>query len=69
MCTQEQVQEALHGPTTDLPSGVAGEVKTTVIELPVAMLQTLQTMITTSQSQCNIGNILVQNGLTTNQVW
>lgn len=42
--------------------------RTTVIELPLPMVQTLQTMITTSQSQCNIGNVLVQNGLTTNQV-
>ena len=60
--------KALPGTTTDLPNGEAGEVRNTVIELPVSMVQTLQAMVTNSQPQCNIANVLVQNGLTTNQV-
>ena len=65
---QEKTVKALPGTTTDLPNGEAGEVQNTVIELPVSMVQTLQAMVTNSQPQCNIANVLVQNGLTTNQV-
>ncbi|XP_076467451.1 UDP-N-acetylglucosamine--peptide N-acetylglucosaminyltransferase 110 kDa subunit-like isoform X2 [Babylonia areolata] len=64
---EENTQKALPGPTTDLATGEVGEVKSTVIELPLAMVQALQTMITSNQPQCNVGTVLVQNGLTTNQ--
>lgn len=65
---QEKSQKALPGATTDVANGDPGEVWTTVIELPTAMVNSLQTMITSSQPQCTMGNVLVQNGLTTNQV-
>ncbi|KAL8562192.1 hypothetical protein ACOMHN_005177 [Nucella lapillus] len=64
---KEEIQTAEHGPTTDSPHGEAGVLKTKVIELPMSMIQALQTMITTNQAQCSFGSLLVQNGLTTNQ--
>lgn len=64
---EERKQKCLPGPTTDLPDGSQVEVTTTVVELPPAMVQSLQAMIAGTQPHCTIGNILVQNGLTTNQ--
>lgn len=44
----------------------AKEVITEVIELP--SLDVINTMIENSQPQCTIGDVVVQNGVTTNQV-
>lgn len=37
-----------------------------VIELPT--LQSIEQMILTGQSHCNVNGIIIQNGVTTNQV-
>ena len=44
----------------------AKEVVTEVIELP--SLDVINTMIENSQPQCTIGDVVIQNGVTTNQV-
>ncbi|KAK7503825.1 hypothetical protein BaRGS_00004948 [Batillaria attramentaria] len=62
----EKTQKSLPGLRSDRQDGEL-ETQTTVVELPPAMIQTLQAMVTSSQAQCTIGNVLVQNGLTTNQ--
>ena len=67
-CLQEQVHSALPSPVTDTVEGEPGQMKTTVIELPASMVQTLHTMVTGNLPQCKIDSVLVQNGLTTNQV-
>nr|KAG5706214.1 hypothetical protein BaRGS_019541 [Batillaria attramentaria] len=63
---EEKRQKALPGAAV-----VAGEpeqeVVTTVVELPADMVLALRTMVSTTQPHCTIGNIVVQNGLTTNQ--
>nr|KAG5711679.1 hypothetical protein BaRGS_016861 [Batillaria attramentaria] len=63
---EEKTQKSLPGLRSDRQDGEL-ETQTTVVELPPAMIQTLQAMVTSSQAQCTIGNVLVQNGLTTNQ--
>lgn len=65
---QVQTQKALPGATTDLPNGDQPEVRTEVIELPSSMAQAVQTMVSNSQAQTALGNVIVQSGLTTNQV-
>ena len=67
-CLQEQVHSALPSPVTDTVEGEPGQMKTTVIELPASMVKTLHTMVTGSLPQCSIGNVFVQNGLTTDYV-
>lgn len=43
-----------------------GSAVTKVIELP--SLQPITNMVKTGQQQCVINNVIIQNGLTTNQV-
>lgn len=59
---QELRQVALNGPKAS--EGM--EVTTPVIELP--SLQPIEQMIETGQSHCAIGDVVIQNGVTTNQV-
>jgi len=55
---------ALNGPK---PTGKEPvEVATTVIELPT--LVPIEQMIQTGQSHCSINGVVIQNGVTTNQV-
>ena len=67
-CLQEQVHSALPSPVTGTVEGEPGQMKTIVIELPDDMVQKLHTMVTSNLTQCYIGNVLVQNGLTAKQV-
>ena len=62
------MQKAAPGAYADQANGEPGELHTTVIDLSVSYVQVLQTMITSSQAQCSIGNLVVYNGLTTQQV-
>lgn len=55
-------QVALNGPKM---CGGMEEVVTPVIELP--SLQPIEQMIETGQSHCALGDVVIQNGVTTNQ--
>ena len=65
---QEVTHTALPGITTDEEDGSPATVTTTVIEMPFTVIQSFQTMIATNQAQIMVNNIIIQNGLTTNQV-
>ena len=58
----------LHGTTTDEPNGEACTVTTTIVELPHTVIQSFQTLIASNQAQIQVNNMIIQNGLTTNQV-
>ena len=58
--------KALPGVYTDNDDGSQADVDFTYMDLPVTPI--LQTMITTLNSHSTINDVIVQNGVTTNQV-
>ncbi|RUS69693.1 hypothetical protein EGW08_022546 [Elysia chlorotica] len=64
---EEVTHTALPGITTDEEDGSPATVTTTVIEMPFTVIQSFQAMIAANQAQIMVNNIVIQNGLTTNQ--
>merc|ERR1711963_433279 len=63
----EVTHTGLPGTTTDEPNGEPCKVTSTIIELPYTVIQSFQTLVASSQAQIQVNNMIIQNGLTTNQ--
>jgi len=64
---EEVTHTGLPGPTTDGPDGSPCTVVTTIVELPLTVVQSFQNMVAANQAQIQVNNMVIQNGLTTNQ--
>lgn len=55
------------GQTTDI-NGDAGDISIPLIEVQPEVLTSINNMIVSNKTQCTVNNIVIQNGLTTQQV-
>ena len=68
VCVQTLKLLCQPGTTTDLSNGEPADVAIPIIEVQPEVLSVINNMVATNQPTCSINNVVIQNGLTTNQV-